>query len=217
MFVLTADQQSSRTRGDDVPALLAAIDAWARARPRSPFVLGPERTVGDEIQAALEDPTAVVSLALHIQRIGGWSVGIGAGAVDVPLAATSRASSGEAFIHARTAVERARGRTVPVPLAVEGMRAERAGEAEALLQILVGVQNRRTAAGWEVIDRLATGATQRAIAADLGISEQAVSQRLRTAMWEEQERLHPLAARLVAEAAGDAGAAGGPPARTGTP
>ena len=37
-------------------------------------------------------------------------------------------------------------------------------ETEALLQLLVGVQNRRTDGGWEVIDRLAAGATQREIA-----------------------------------------------------
>ena len=199
VLVITVDQKSSRTRGDDVPQLLGAVHAWAGDRAQDPFLLPMERTVGDEVQAVLDVPATAVGLALHIQRLGGWSVGIGAGPVDLPLAATSRESSGDAFIHARAAVERARGRRVNVPLAVEGTRADRADEAEALLQLLVAVQNRRTEAGWEVVDRLATGATQRTIAADLGISEQAVSQRLRTALWEEQQRLHPLAARLLGE------------------
>ncbi|MFC4555155.1 hypothetical protein [Georgenia faecalis] len=203
MFVVTIDQKASRSRGDGVPGLLRDVDSWTGGR--TPFALPLERTVGDEVQGVLTEAAATVALALHVQRLGGWSVGIGAGPVDLPLAGTSRESSGPAFIHARTAVERARGRTVTVPLAVDAPRPDRAEDAEAVLQMLVAVRNRRTRAGWDVVDRLAGGATQRAVAADLGISEQAVSQRLRVALWEEERRLHPLAARLLEES-GSAGA-----------
>lgn len=193
------DQKASRTRGDDVPSLLRELKRWTGERDHDPFLRPVERTVGDEVQTILEDPAAVVDLVLHVQRRGRWSVGVGTGGVDLPLAATSRASSGPAFIRARTAVERARGRAVSVPLAVEGAGARSGRDAEALLQLLVAVRNRRSAAGWEVVDRLAAGTTQRAVAAALGITEQAVSQRLRVAMWDEERRLHPLAARLLAE------------------
>ncbi|WP_413449940.1 hypothetical protein AA0Y32_04600 [Georgenia phoenicis] len=200
MFVVTVDQKASRTRGDAVPALLEAVAAWRERQPADPFVLPVERTVGDEVQGVLSDARAVVGLALLLQRLGGWSVGIGAGAVVEPLAASAPASSGEAFIHARTAVERARGRAVSVPLAVDGASPAAAEEAEALLQLLAAVVRRRSDAGWEVVDLLEELGTQRAVAERLGISAQAVSQRLDAALWQEEARLHPLAARLLTTA-----------------
>ncbi len=200
MFVMTADQKASRSRGDAVPALLDAVAEWRGRQPTDPFVLPVERTVGDEVQGVLADAHATVGLALLLQRLGGWSVGIGAGPVVEPLAESAPASAGEAFILARSAVERARGRSVSVPLAVDGVTAGAAEEAEALLQLLAAVVRRRSDAGWQVVDLLAEGGTQRAAAERLGISAQAVSQRLDAALWQEEVRLHPLAARLLAAA-----------------
>ena len=196
MFVMTADQKGSRRRGDAVPGLLTAVSAWAQER-EDPFVLPVQRTVGDEVQGVLSDPAAVVSLALLLQRLGGWSVGIGAGPVSEPLAPSAPESAGEAFILAREAVERARGRSVSVPLAVAAVDQGAAEEAEALLQLLAAVVRRRTAAGWEVVDLMTRVGTQREAADRLGITAQAVSQRLGAALWHEETRLHPLAARLL--------------------
>lgn len=200
MFVLTADQQSSRRRGDRVPELLSAIEARLAATDASESVVRPfERTVGDEVQGLVADPGVAVDLALHLQRLGGWSVGIGAGDVD-DLADTARASAGPAFIAARAAVERARSRAVPVPLAVNGAQEEAARDAEAVLHLAAAVVRRRSRAGWEAVDALAAG-TQRHAAQRLGISAQAVSQRLRAAMWEEELGVRPTAARLLDRAA----------------
>ena len=117
MFVLTVDQQGSRRVGDRVDDLLTHLVPWRGA----PGVVRPfERTVGDEVQTVLDDPAAAVDVALTLLRRGGWSVGIGAGAVDGPLPASARAGSGPAFVLARSAVERAKSRTRPVPLAVDG-------------------------------------------------------------------------------------------------
>src|SRR5690625_4952099 len=200
MFVMTVDQKSSQQSGDAVPGLLDTVGRWAATRERTPFVLPMERTVGDEVQAVLAEPADVVALALLLQRIGTWSVGIGAGAVVEPLADSAPASSGPAFVLARRAVARARGRTVSVPLAVDGVDAEAAEEAEALLQLLAAVVRRRTPAGWEVVDLMAEVPTQREAAERLGVTAQAVSQRLDAALWQEEVRLHPLAARLLREA-----------------
>jgi len=200
MFVMTADQKASRSRGDAVPGLLDAVAEWRGRQSADPFVLPVERTVGDEVQGVLADPHAVVGLVLLLQRLGGWSVGVGAGPVVEPLAESAPASAGEAFILARAAVERARGRSVSVPLAVDGVATGAAEEAEALLQLLAAVVRRRSDAGWEVVDLLAEGGTQRAAAERLGISAQAVSQRLDAALWQEEVRLHPLAARLLTAA-----------------
>ena len=58
----------------------------------------------------------------------------------------------------------------------------------------------RSAAGWEVADLLAYGATYKEAARSLGASEQAVSKRTRTAMLEQERRACPVAARLLEEA-----------------
>lgn len=199
MFVLTVDQEASRSVGDRVPALLAVLadDESARAAVR-PF----DRTVGDEVQAVFADAAAAVGTALHLMRRGGWSAGIGAGAVDLPLPAEARAGSGEAFVLARQAVDRAKSRTRPAPLAVAGADAARAAECEAVLTMLGSVARRRTEAGWAAVDALVAlpEGSQEDVARRLGISQQAVSQRLRGAQWFEEVALRPLAVRLLEEA-----------------
>jgi len=201
VFVLTIDQQGSRRVGDRVDALLDVLGGLVPADGPG-LVRGFERTVGDEVQAVLADADLVVDLTLRLTRMGGWSVGIGIGPVDHPLPASTRAGSGPAFVHARTAVERAKARTRPVPLAVVGEGLTRAADAEAVLTLLGALGARRTPAGWAVIDAMATlgpNATQDAVAVRLGVTQQAVSQRLRAAMWAEEVAARPVAARLLRE------------------
>lgn len=214
MLVLTVDQRDSTRRGDLVPVVLERLEALAgrRGERSSGLVLPFERTVGDEVQAVLSSDDRgsrlAVEVVLALLRDGGWSVGVGAGPVDEPLPDVSRAGSGPAFVRARAAVERAKGRGSAVPVAVVGPDEEPgatiAADAEAVLRLLGAVAARRTEAGWEAIDTLAgqagRGAPQRATARALGVSEQAVSQRLRAALWAEEEAVRPLAARLLAAA-----------------
>ncbi len=214
MLVLTVDQRDSTRRGDLVPVVLERLETLvgrAGERVRG-LVLPFERTVGDEVQAVLssddDGSRLAVDVVLALLRDGGWSVGVGAGPVDEPLPEVSRAASGPAFVRAREAVERAKGRGSVVPVAVVGPDDEPgatiAADAEAVLRLLGAVAARRTDAGWEAIDTLAGhaagSAPQRATARALGVSEQAVSQRLRAALWAEEEAVRPLAARLLAAA-----------------
>ena len=78
-----------------------------------------------------------------------------------------------------------------------------AGEVEALLRLLAAVRARRTPQGWEVADTLASLADkpgrQRIVAQSLRVSEQAVSQRVRAALWHEEEAVRPIVVRLLAE------------------
>ena len=195
---MTIDQQGSRHAPDRVPALIAGLPAVPG------LVLGPERTVGDEVQAVLDDPDAVVELTLHLLRLGEWSIGIGAGPVDEPLPASTREGRGEAFVLARTAVDAAKSRQRPVPLAVRGADPVAAADAEAVLTLLGAVLARRTPAGWRAVDESARTdhRSQDAVAARLGITQQAVSERLRTALWTEEVAVRPAAARLLTAAAG---------------
>lgn len=203
MFVVTADQRGSTGQADLVAGLLQEFGQW-RAEAGKAVVLPMERTVGDEVQTLLDTAEAAVDLALWLCRSGEWAIGIGAGTVEEPLAETARASTGPAFLHARHAVERAKTRTEPVPVVVYGSAAPSATHATAIMQLLASVLRRRTAGGWEVADLLGAGRSRRDVAGVLGISEQAVSQRVRAAMLEEERRARPVAAALVAAAAGPA-------------
>ena len=210
MFVLTIDQQGSRVHGDRVDALLSDLTPHVDGRPG--LVRLPERTVGDEVQLLASRPDLVVQVALQVLRWGGWSVGIGAGPVDEPLPASARAGSGPAFVHAREAVEAAKQRSRVVPLAVRGSDVALAGEAEAVLLLIGATAARRTTAGWEVVDAIGAGdreVTQEEVAGSLGVSQQAVSQRLRAALWQEERAARPAAARLLrlAEVSGQDGLA----------
>lgn len=204
MFTLTIDQQGSRRVGDRVDELLAVLRTRDDLHAGSPGVAAAfERTVGDEVQGVVDVASLAVDVALSVLRLGGWSIGIGAGAVDLPLPTSSRAGSGPAFFLAREAVEEAKSRSRAVPLVVRGQNEPRAREAEAVLVLIGALQQRRTAAGWEAVDAVeALGhVRQREVARRLGISQQAVSQRLRTALWAEVTDAVPVARRLLTEAA----------------
>lgn len=162
MYVLTIDQRGSSADIDRVPGLLAELqDLSTTGR----F----ERSVGDEVQGVLEHPAEVVEIALHALRSGQWYVGIGVGAVHLPLPASPREGSGPAFVAARLAVERAkaaaghvplsvvsgglrRGGTAPLPETEPGIRA--CANAEAVLRLIGRLVQDRTEAQWKVVDSL---------------------------------------------------------------
>ena len=193
-FVLTVDQRASRRGPDRVADALALLDAGA------PTLLSFERTAGDEFQGVLDDPDAVVDVAVRLVRMGGWSIGIGAGAVQTPLPSSTRAATGPAFLCARRAVDAAKQR--PVRLAVRGAAPTDAADAQSVLSALALLVSRRSDQAWEAIELMESGRTQAEAATALGISRQAVGQRLAAASWELERELRPTAARLLARAAG---------------
>lgn len=196
MFVVTTDQRASTRTGDRVESLLAQLGSWQDSWAED-VVLPLERTVGDEVQTVLRTPDAALDLALTLARAQEWAVGIGVGGVDEPLGTSARASSGAAFVLARTAVERAKLKTEPVPIVVAGTHGGAAEAATAIVQLLATVIRRRSEAGWEVADLLVDGVTQRDVAATLKISTQAVSQRVASAMIDEERRARPVAVVLL--------------------
>lgn len=193
-FVLTVDQRASR-RGPDRVA-----DALRRLEGSVPAVLTFERTAGDEFQGVLDEPEVVVDVVLNLLREGVWSVGVGAGPVQTPLPSSTRAATGAAFLAARRAVEAAKQRSAHV--AVRGAVVEDAEDAQAVLSALAVVVERRSPQAWEAIALVEAGRTQAEAAASLGISRQAVGQRLAAGLWDLERDLRPTAARLLARAAG---------------
>jgi hypothetical protein len=178
MFVLTVDQVDSRGVGDRVGPLLPELSG----RWHSTLVLGPDRTAGDEFQLIVRDAAGAIGLVLELTRQDGWSVGLGVGDVDEPLPATTREASGDAFVAARDAVERAKRAQHRFALTAARDAAPLGGpDLEALTDLLLDVRSRRSPEGWAVADRLAPGTTQAAVAQELGITAQAVSLRARAA------------------------------------
>jgi hypothetical protein len=193
-YVLTVDQRASRRTPDRVPEVLRRLNS------AFPALLGFERTAGDEFQGVLAGPDDVVEAVLYLVRSGDWSIGIGAGPVQTPLPPSTRAGAGPAFLSARRAVEAAKQR--PVRLAVRGVVPADAADAQAVLTALAVIVERRSDQAWEAIALVGSGRTQADAAAALGISRQAVGQRLAAALWDLERELRPTAARCLTRAAG---------------
>lgn len=195
MYVLTVDQRASRTTNDLVAGLLDRLEQLPRGVVR-PF----ERTAGDEVQGILDDPVQVVDLVRDLVREDTWSIGVGVGPVREPLPPSTRAGSGPAFTLAREAVTRAKLR--PTGLAVEGAAPAAGRRGQTALDLLAAVIRRRTERGWEAVDLAAAGLSQIEVAARLGITKQAVSQRLQAAEWHLEPDARALASHLLAVADG---------------
>ncbi len=195
-FVLTVDQRASRRTADRVADALRDLNATV------PAVLAFERTAGDEFQGVLAEPKEVVDVVLRLVRIGGWSIGVGAGPVQTPLPSSTRAGAGPAFLSARRAVDAAKQR--PTRLAVRGAVPPDAADAQAVLSALAVLVERRSEQAWEAIALVDGGRTQAEAAGELGISRQAVGQRLAAGLWDLERDLRPAATRLLGRAAGEA-------------
>jgi hypothetical protein len=193
-YVLTVDQRGS-PRG---PGRVAGV--LRRLADGVPTVPALERTAGDGFQGVLGDPAVVVDVVLRLVREGGWRVGVGAGPVHAPPPDGTRAGPGPAHLCARRALDAAAQRSVR--LAVRGAVPPDAGDAQAVLSALAVVVQRRSAQAWEAIELVGAGRTQADAAASLGISRQAVGQRLAAGLWDLERELRPTAARLLTRAAG---------------
>lgn len=203
MFVITADQVDSRSTDDAADGALRDIgDAFGDR-----LLLPPDRTAGDEIQAITGSADTAYRLALRLTRGGRWSVGLGVGAVRRPLAATTRASTGDAFFAARAAIDAAKKvpgrfalRAEPTTETSEGQvvnPAVRAADVEALVALVLALREKRTDKGWEVHDLLDAGATQSEAARSLGITQGAVSMRARTGSSREEFAASEAIVRLL--------------------
>lgn len=209
MFVVTIDQQDSRHQEDRVPAALAGLNAAVTTR--LPF----ERTVGDELQAVLTRGADVVAGTRYLAREGGWHLGIGIGQVDEPLPGSTRSARGNAFIAAREAVETLKPRAPSLRVqGADGVDPEAVEDADAVLRLLAALWARRSEAGWQAVTAVETARAQDEtvalgeVAASLGISHQALSQRLRTAAWELEREAAVTAARLLDRADADGARSG---------
>jgi hypothetical protein len=192
-FVLTADQIDSHKQGDLVESALERLSAVTTLLPFT-------RTVGDECQGLMDDPLSVVDAMVILMRSEQWHIGLGIGPIEQPLPDDSRRARGPAFICARTAVNSAK--TEPSHLCVVAAREEdhEAYDVEAVWRLTAAVHRRRSAPGWEAVDLVRAGSSQSEVAERLGITRQAVGQRLQAALWSAEEAVKPTLVRLLAQA-----------------
>lgn len=199
MFVLTINQRDSREVGDRVGDLLRTL---ADVPTLVPF----QRSFGDEAIGVLTDPVHVVDAALAALRQHRWHVGIGVGPVQWPFPASIADAEGFGLVYARRAVNRAQKTGERIPLSIDGPDADVAAEAEAVARLVGQIVTTRTEAEWSVLDLMIPGVRgqQKTIAAELGITAQAVSKAVVRSNWNEEWACRPAVARLLALVAGPA-------------
>lgn len=209
-YVLTVDQIGSRHHRDLVEATMTAL---AHRLPGVPVT----RTVGDEFQLLVAtEALSVVTAILVLMRDGDWHVGVGIGPVEEPTPADLREARGPAFVAARRAVDEAKERAGHLRVVAAAPAEAEGQDAEVVLDLLLTLRARRSAAGWVATDLADDGLTQAEIGQRLGVSRQAVQQRLTTAGWSLDVAARPVAVRLLERADLLAGQAdGSSPARAG--
>ena len=198
MFVISADQKSSRSTGDLVGRWRELLNDEYGPR----LTLPADRNAGDEIQVLTDDAETVLHIALRLARDGNWSVGVGVGAVRHPLPAETREASGPAFSSARDAVTDAKKR--PTRFAVRAAKAGEAPEAwpnsrdaQNVIDLLLEVRKKRSAQGWELHDTLEQTTTQAEAARVLGITPAAASDRASAAALKIERQALPTIVRLL--------------------
>ena len=182
MFVMTIDQQGSRTGTDAVPGVLEALEPVDA-------VIGFARTIGDEVQGVLADAVAVAEAVRRVAVDSDWHIGIGIGKVERPLPELTVEARGEAFYAARQAVEAAKSAPAhlvvsagteqsktPAPASADPP-AVHLDFAEAALRLLVSAlgELRVQSRGYVGFRLENPESTQTEIAEHFGVSQQAVS------------------------------------------
>ncbi|MGR0220537.1 DNA-binding protein [Agromyces sp. ZXT2-6] len=197
MYVITADQIGSRADIDRSDSMRHELQAGFGDRLALPV----DQTAGDEVQAITADPATALDLVLALHRAGRWSIGLGVGDVREPLPDAVRKAAGPAFVAARDAVEAAKRADARFALrAAEGDHGTlEPAHVESLVRLLLLLRDRRTPHGWEAVDLVRDGRTQKDAARILGISDAAVSQRLRAAQWNADGDAAPALIRLLGE------------------
>lgn len=185
-----------RTSAGADPAALSTVAAELERGP----LHGGLRTRPDGTLAATTDSERfVVALAMDLMRRGRLGLGIG-------MAADEPADSAEDGPGA-TAAARAwsRTRTAPVPIVVDGPAHRQAAllDAQSALQLTGAIVTRRSVAGHTAVGLMDRLGSQTEAATVLGITRQAMSQRLRAAGWQNELAGRRLSERLLRVAAVD--------------
>lgn len=152
----------------------------------------------EDICAVVDNATAVCDVVLALLADGDWAIGIG---ISPKLDDTLELADAAAARAVATAACRpgARMGQVYAKVAARG-RSSEARDIEAAFALLGFVLNKRTIEGREATALVRSGMNQNEAAAELGISKQAMSQRLQAAGWQAETAGWQLALNLIERA-----------------
>ncbi|WP_223841389.1 MULTISPECIES: hypothetical protein [unclassified Candidatus Sulfotelmatobacter] len=187
-----------------------------RSRPSSELDRQLTRELGDlttsapfqptgpgEVRGLTEDPEAAVSATMIALRDDRYAVAIGVGEVFLtrvtdPQGRLAVAADGAGMHYGHEAA--AIGRSIErVAVRVCAADQQSAAEAQAVLKLVGRIVSVRSEAEWRVVDLLIPGARgqQKDVAAQLGITPQAVSKAVMRSLWHEEWDARPAAATLL--------------------
>lgn len=156
-----------------------------------------------EVRGLTEDPEAAVSATMIALRDGRYAVAIGVGEVFLtrvtdPQGRLAVAADGAGMLYGHEAAATVRG-IDRVGVRVCAADQQSAVEAQAVLKLVGRIVSVRSEAEWRVVDLLTPGARgqQKDVAAQLGITPQAVSKAVVRSLWHEEWDARPAAATLL--------------------
>jgi hypothetical protein len=170
--VILLDQKRSRRSSDLVQVWLEDLNSASTLR----FLLPPERTAGDEMQALTDQPETLTHIALRALQSSQWWLGVGIGDVATPLPGTVREGRGEAFMLARRALIMAKKKRA-VGLRVLAQYGD-ATDLEAGLRLMRVLYERRSPRAQLIAELHLAGLSTVEIGRKLGVSQQAAAKQV---------------------------------------
>ena len=181
----------ARYRGRE-KARAAVVERSAEALSGLPGVAGFEVLGVEDIRSKVEDAEAALNLIMALLSDGNWAIGLG---ISDGEGSTRDASA--------TATKAVGTRAGQVRVIVDRQQATtEAADIAATFALMAHVLHKRTYEGREATSLVRRGMNQNEAAATLGISKQAMSQRLLAAGWPAEQAGWQLALNLITRAAG---------------
>ncbi|MBN9643477.1 MarR family transcriptional regulator [Corynebacterium mendelii] len=139
----------------------------------------------ENIRALVATPRAVVDTTMVLLSDGDWAVGIGHGA------------SAETAVAKATSCLTKKAKPGTVAAAVDAAGGVGPADIVAVFMLIAQILTRRTPEGREATSFMRRGYSQIEAAEELGISKQAMSQRLQAAAWQAENAGWQLAVNLL--------------------
>ena len=183
----------ARYRGRE-KARATAVERSAEALSSLPGVAGFEVLGVEDIRSKVADAEAALNLIMALLSDGNWAIGLGIAdgsnnSAPSDASATATAAVGTRAGQVRVIVDRQQATT-------------EAADIAATFALMSHVLHKRTYEGREATSLVRRGMNQNEAATTLGISKQAMSQRLQAAGWPAEQAGWQLALNLITRAAG---------------
>lgn len=156
----------------------------------------------EDIRAHITNPTTTCDVVMALLAAGDWAIGIG---VVPTVEAPDPEDEVQVALAKKTATDALRptARSGAVKVRIVGSKRDdaRAFNISAAFTLMSQVLTKRSFEGREATSLMRSGMNQNEAAAELGISKQAMSQRLQAAGWQAEQSGWQLAVNLLDHAA----------------